>query len=341
MTNIYFFFDNSDNAPDPYSKVERQNRYIRNSMYTSNHLTYVGSSTHTHGTSGWNCAGTQVTSAYLWDNANDGMAEHAHGEPSWSIASANNSPPYYGLDIIYCDLNEWLLHQRQFPEDAVFPSTTSLTEDETLERFTSADGKYIFNGIPGSTGGSSDLHSHYISGNVQSIDPIVRSYGTSGAYPGHANHYHSVSATSSSTYQEPATVTTRFYKASANTLKAQAGSVVFVDGSFPTDYFTLLTSWDNMHLKAGNMNPTFSGSDSHQHSASGTSGTPSSTTNNCSYSPDGGSPWTTYVNTFSHTHNWSVTLSSGSNVPLSVYLIPVVLTVEIRKRSPSTSVVII
>ena len=287
MTNLYIFWKESYDPPVPWTRLTSANKYLRCSSSTANHWTNVGSTTHTH------------------------------TEPaSWTIGSANNTPPGYGLDIIYMDLAQWELYERRFPDGSVLLSNGSLVDSGYLSRFTSADGYYIYNTTPGTTTGSTSTHVHSVSGTT-GVDA-----STSGRMSGiyvelSVPHSHTISLTSSSTYPQPVSVVTRLYEVLAQTSKAISGTVVLVDDT-PTANFTILTAWNGANIKSGNSDPVVSGSDTHTQTFSGSSSTYGS---NYVASYDGG--W--YTIFAPHSHTISGNLVAASHVPASKYVVPAVL----------------
>lgn len=319
MTNLYIFWKESSDPPVPWTRLTSANKYLRCSSSTANHWTNVGSTTHTHTVSGYSCGNSTPTA--LTENYMSGYISHAvhtHTEPaSWTIGSANNTPPGYGLDIIYMDLAQWELYERRFPDGSVLLSNGSLVDSGYLSRFTSADGYYIYNTTPGTTTGSTSTHTHSVSGTT-GLDA-----STSGRFSGldvevNASHSHTVSLTSSSTYPQPVSVVTRLYEVLAQTSKAISGTVVLVDDT-PTVNFTILSAWNGANIKSGNSDPVVSGSDTHTQTFSGSSST-YGTNNVASY--EGGTWWTI---TAPHSHTISGNLVAASHVPASKYVVPAVL----------------
>jgi len=330
MTNIYFFWKGENAPPNPYYLLSRTNKYVRLSSTLSDHLTTTGSSSHTHSVSGFTCGGVNngKADADYYGVSTKAINGHNHGAPSsYTIGSANNAPAYKGLDLIYVDFTTWLTNLRNLPRYAVVPSTTALQEDSTFARYSDIDNYYIMNAQPGTSGGSNSDHVHSVSGTMQNTDAYRDSEGTTGWSSRRANHSHTISGNSDGGSSVPATMTTRFYEATSDTIRLQAGSVVFADGSY-SDIFSLLSSWAGKNLKAGNSNPTASGSDTHTHSGSGVSS--GYTALGTAYYVGPNPPqWVVDGNT--HTHNWSISLAASSVVPPSVYLIPLELTVTIWK----------
>jgi len=263
------------------------------------------------------------------------MDTHTHSQGSWSIANANNLPPGYALDIIYMDMTLWDTTVRTFPNGSVVMSNGVLTDSE-LTRFSSADGKFIYNNTPGSTKGTDTTHTHLVTGTIASRTPSVAGYAyyNNGGIDENANHSHSISITSSSASSLPQILTTRLYYTLQETSKALAGIVVFVDGSVGADW-SILTGWANSNLVSGNSDPTLSGSDTHTQTITG---------NSKNYNASGRIVDTGFGEPScvdNHAHYISATLTSTSVVPESKYVIPAVLLNTLYKKSSGAQVRII
>lgn len=329
MTNIYIFWKETADPPSPWTRLTRTNQYLRCNSSTAKHWTSVGSSTHipvpSSNYTSYSNNTVPATSPYSTYYTED----HRHLLTA-SYPSANNTPPAYGLDIIYMDLTLWESTKRIFPDGTVLVSNGVLTDAGYLSRFTDADDKFIVNTTPGTTAGSTSTHSHSTNASVgNSPVPIITATGN-GAKLANAgtvhNHGGSVSISSTSTYQEPAYVVTRLYEVLAETTKTLSGTVVFVDG-IPGSLWSILTTWNGKNLKSGNYNPTFGGSDTHSHTLSGTLATWQPTLG--IESIDGGFVATSYI----HNHTYS-SATTDSNIPSSRYLIPVrLLTTVYRPMS--------
>lgn len=335
MPNIYVFWKSASNPPVPWTRLTRQGKYVRFASSFGSFLTEAGAATHNHGNSmsSFSC-GNSTPTAPDYCTYDDCAAVHIHSNPTnWSIGAANNAPPYYGLDIIYMDLAAWEANERRFPAGAIILSSQALTTDATLTRFLSADDKFIKNTTPGETGGSTNTHSHSCVGTTGATTPSTRK-GHASLYPcidPPASHTHNVNLTSSSTYVPPKQLVTRLYEALALTLKSQVGTVVFCDGD-PGSSWEVLAGWAGANLKAGNSDPTISGSDTHAQTISG-----NSTSVSLPGYDWGNTEGECTIVRNPHYHSINATLSSASHVPLSVLLVPIKLLVELQAPKSASS----
>jgi hypothetical protein len=332
MTNIYVFWKTANDPPSPWTRLTRRGRYVRFTDSFANHLSQVGAATHNHGNTmgSYNCgSGNELSYGSEYSTA---MPAHSHTNPSWTISSNNNDPPYYGLDIIYMDLATWEAEECRFPEGAVILSSQGLSESEYLARFTAADGKFILNTTPGVTGGNTNTQRHRCQGTTGSYGSGT--YWVGGGYDQCARcpngHAHAVDLYSDYKYQGPRQLVTRLYEALAQTLNAQAGTVVFCDGT-PSSNWEILTGWKDANLMPGNSDPTLSGADSHTQAISGNS---SSVTLDSTHASD--APFNVVVQLI-HSHAISATLSAASHVPLSVLLVPIKLKATLTPPEPPAS----
>ena len=318
MTNAYIFWKLVTDPPSPFQRLTRTNQYLRFDDTTSNHWTEVGSATHNHTISNYSCGNGSPTLASSGDTTLYAMSQHTHAEPSsWTVATNNNNPPAYGLDIIYCDLT--LFEQlASLPEGSVVISNGQLI-DENLSRFSDADGKYIINAEPGTTSGTTTPQSPSVSGNTGSTGSIstVKSGSATSSLTIPLSHSHSISLSSNALYSEPRNLVTRLYEVVSQTSRLLQETVIFVDGETGSNW-EILDSWTGANLKSGNSDPTISGSDTHTHTFSGNSGNNSSGSKSVAYGNDVYS-----VSTQPHTHSVSGTLASSSHIPSSRKVIPV------------------
>ncbi len=337
MTNLYIFWRKTTDPPSPWTRLTRTNQYLRFNSNTGNHWTQTGATTHTHGKSNFAVGNsihsgpsqTRTGSSYDWI-----QSTHTHAfdffDDGITIGSANNNPIGFGLDIIYMDLATWESSVRSFPEGSIIMSNGSLV-DANLERYSAADGKYIVHTTPETTVGTTTSHSHNVA-----CPATEDEHGATGAAGGMAPvqvrgdrglyHNHSFSFASEAKYVEPKTLVTRLYHAVRKTSKAIAGSVVFVDGNV-TSNWQIISGWDGYNLKAGNSDPTTSGSDTHTHTASGNSSVydgPDAFTNDLYLDR------TCYD---SHYHPITGDLTAASHVPSSRYIIPARLLNTLVKMS--------
>ena len=323
MPNIYVFWKSAADPPAPWTRLTRQGKYVRFTDSFNNHLGTTGDTTHNHGSmSSFTCGtGAPSYNSNAWANS---MVPHTHPQPSWSIGSASNNPPYYGLDLIYTDLTNWEANERRFPAGAVIMSSQVLAEDAYLARFTAADGKFILNTSPGATGGSSSSHNHNCQGTTGSATGAGVAQGGSIINSGREqSHTHTVNLNSDSKYTEPRKLVTRLYAALALTLSAQVGTVVFCSGT-PGDNWEVLAGWKDANLVPGNSDPTLSGSDTHDQSIAGNS----SAFTSSSYTYYSGLV-SVYALCVTHNHTIAATLSTVSHVPQSILLIPIKLKAEL------------
>lgn len=258
-----------------------------------------------------------------------------HPVTGYSIANSNNNNPIgWGLDIIYVDITTWENSIRSFPEGAVIMSNGVLT-DASLERYSSADGKYIVHTTPETTVGTTTPQNHTINGSLGSVQGVifVNAYYTQWRGDRALHHEHTFSIASESKYTEPRNLVTRLYRALYDTSIAVADSVVFVDGSVSANW-EILTGWSGGNLKASNSNPTLSGSDTHTQTFSGNSSTydgPNAFTN---LAPIHFSIWN------AHYHPITGTLASTSHVPLSRYIVPARLLNTLKKNKERVMVIV-
>jgi hypothetical protein len=331
MANIYVFWKSANDPPSPWNRLTRQGRYVRFTDSVANHLSQVGAATHNHGNtmSSYNCgSGNELSYGADYSTA---MPAHSHSNPSWTISSNNNDPPYYGLDIIYMDFAAWEADECRFPQGAVILSSQALTTSNELSRFMAADTKFIMNTTPGATGGTTNTERHLCQGTTGSNGSGT--YWVGGGYDECAQsqaHIHTVSLYSDYKYQGPRQLVTRLYEALAQTLNAQTGTVVFCDGT-PGSNWEIQTGWKDANLMPGDSNPTLSGSDNHTQSISGNSSSATLPSTDAS-----GAPYNVTVQRI-HSHAISATLSSASHVPLSILLVPVKLKVTLSPPEPPAS----
>jgi len=324
MTNIYIFWKETSDPPSPWTRLTRTNQYLRCNNNIANHWTNTGSTTHNHSNtvSSFSCS-TSISNGLMhnYGSGTYGHAPHNHSAPSsWSFSSANNTPPSYGLDIIYMDLTQWETYEKRFPDGSVILSNGVLIDSGYLTRFTSADGYYINNTTPGTISGSSSTHAHTISGTT-ATNATSSSQGTwtSGISEALSNHSHAISLTSSSTYPEPANIVTRLYEVLTLTAKAVAGTVVFIDGTVSGSIWSILSSWNGYSIKSGNSNPTLSGSDTHTQTFSGNTNSYGVGGVRSDVDGDDG------VVLRPHYHTVSGTLTAANHTPYSKYVVPAVL----------------
>jgi len=219
----------------------------------------------------------------------------------------------------------------------VVVSANVLATGSKFARFSSADGKFIYNAAPGTLVGSTSTHSHSLSGTSGSAGSsgspttgewIPRSYAAE-----EGSHTHTMSATSTSIYKEPAYIQTRLYEALQETDDALKDVVVFLDGA-PSANWEVLTSWNGKSLKAGDVDPTLGGSDTHGHTYSGTS---SSRSESWDYSStDSIQGYYGWVTAATHDHSFSGNLADASNIPPSIQLTPYKLLNTILKTNTRT-----
>lgn len=323
MTNLYVFWRLATDPPAPWTRLTRTNQYLRCNATPANHWTQTGATTHVHPTVSGFAVGNSVhagaASTHTGSALDDIMGIHNdHTAPgSYSISSNNNNPPGLGLDIIYMDLSTWEAEVRSFPEGAVIMSNGALV-DAALERYSTADGKYIYHGEPEVSVGTSTPQSHTVAGTTgvtYGVSYVIASMAQTNVGDRSLTHSHTFSIASESKYVEPRNLVTRLYRALKDTSRALAGSVVFVDGSVGANW-EILTGWAGGNLKGGDSDPTLSGSDTHTQTFSGNSSTydgPNAFDNR--YTPDR----TCYS---SHYHTISGTLDEANHVPSSRLIVP-------------------
>jgi len=257
-----------------------------------------------------------------------------HPVTGYSIDNSNNNnPPGWGLDIIYTDLVTWESSVRSFPEGSVIMANGTLA-DASLERYSAADGKYIVHTTPETTVGTSTPQSHTVSGSLGNVQGMVFSDGwfTQDVGDRAIHHGHTFSFASEAKYVEPRNLVTRLYHALQNTSRAVAGSVVFVDGSVGANW-EILTGWAGGNLKAGNSDPSLTGSDTHEQSLSGNS----STYNGPNAFSD------LYYDRYCwdyHYHPITGSLAAASHVPSSRLIVPARLVKNLSKQRTSAPQII-
>jgi|GEM_PF-1328964 hypothetical protein len=337
MTNIYVFWRKLTDPPSPWTRLTRTNKYLRFESTVSQFWDDIGATTHTH-TAGEFTIGDSVHSGEFATRSGSSydwiMLTHAHDfdffDPGITVGNANNNPIGFGLDIIYMDLATWETSVRSFPEGSIIMSNGALV-DASLERYTTADGKYIVHAEPETVVGTTTPHSHTVAC-PSGIDDAYGSSSTPASMTPYQvvgdrglGHNHTFSFESEAKYVEPKTLVTRIYHAMQNTSKAVAGTVVFVDGSVTANW-QILTGWDGYNLKAGNSDPTTSGSDTHTHTASGNTSVydgPNAFTNDL---------YLDRVCYDSHYHPVSGSVGSGTHIPASKKIIPARLVKDLIKQ---------
>jgi len=328
MTNLYVFWRKVADPPSPWTRLTRTNQYLRFNGTPGNHWTRTGATTHTHPSASINVGnsvhGGEMVTRLTPTNNDSIMGMHNHPVAGYSIENSNNNnPPGWGLDIIYMDLATWESSVRSFPEGTIIMSNGVLT-DASLERYSSADGKYIVHTTPETTVGTTTPQNHTVSGSLSEVQGVVFSDGSFAQLVGDRalHHSHTFSFASEAKYVEPRNLVTRLYHALQNTSRAVAGSVVFVDGSVSANW-EILTGWAGGNLKAGNSDPTLSGSDTHEQSLSGNSST---------YNGPNAFSDLHYDRCWDyHYHPIAGSLAAASHVPLSRYIVPARLLNTIRK----------
>jgi hypothetical protein len=327
--NIFVFWRPSADPPLPWTRLTRQGRYCRFTDSVAYHLAQVGASTHYHAntmSSVW--IGNSNTSTNYSDGGVTLLGNHAQGSPSaWSISAVNNDPAWYGLDLIYMDLAVWESVEKRFPDGAIILSSEALTDAGFMERFTAADGKYIVNTVPETTGGVTENKQHYCTANTGTGKGAVneQSSGRTGL-ASYTDHTHPAAAWSSANTNEPRNLTTRLYEILALTLMAKTGTVVFCDG-VPGSNWEVQSGWTGANLKSGNSNPTLSGADSHGQSISGNTGAHNGQLGAASGSWEGS--YNVAYAPIDHVHPFSATLATEDHIPVSSLLVPYKLKVEL------------
>jgi hypothetical protein len=258
-----------------------------------------------------------------------------HPVTGYSIANSNNNNPIgWGLDIIYIDITAWENSIRSFPEGAIIMSNGTLV-DANLERYSAADGKYIVHTTPETSVGTNTPQSHNVSGSLGNVKGVVFVNAFYNQWSGDRaiDHSHTFSFASEAKYVEPRNLVTRLYHALHKTSKAVAGSVVFVDGSVGANW-EILTGWAGGNLKAGNSDPSLTGSDTHTQSLSGNSSTYDGPNAFANLAPIYCSIWN------AHYHPISGTLASTNHIPLSRYIVPARLLNTLTKNKERVMVIV-
>lgn len=338
MTNLYVFWKKVTDPPSPWTRLTRTNQYLRFNGTPANHWTQTGATSHTHPSATINVGNSVHTGE---EGSHDGspndsvMGSHNdHPVTGYSLTTNNNNPPGWGLDIIYVDMATWESSIRSFPEGSIIMSNGVLT-DASLERYSAADGKYIVHATPETTVGTTTPQSHTVSGSLGAVQGVVfiNAYFTQWRGDRALGHEHTFNFASEAKYVEPRNLVTRLYHALQNTSKAVAGSVVFVDGAVSANW-EILTGWSGGNLKAGNSDPSLTGSDTHVQSLSGNSSTydgPNAFTN---LAPIHFPIWN------AHYHPLTGSLASASHVPSSRLIVPARLVKNLSKQRTSAPQII-
>lgn len=321
MTNLMAFWSGGT-PPSPWQKVTTwDGKYLRFGNTYSQHGTTGGSATHYHTTTNWSVGNNSTSSQYTEIGSVSKLKAHTHAAPaSPTVASANNDPLYYTLELIYMDLAEWESSERRFPQGTIVLSDAVISWSP-VARFTSADGKLIKLGTAGSTGGSNTA-SHTVTGNLQdnssgvSLDNFMQQWSA----PNNVSHGHAISATSSAKTTLPKHVRTRLYRFTETSDRAEAGIICFVDNT-PTAKWTLI-DWSDCFLYSSDGNPNTQGVSTHNHT--GVSCTSSGYTATASAVIYGENSAAVAANP--HTHNVTFDLATANHEPPFVNLVPVKLT---------------
>ena len=338
MTNLYVFWKKVTDPPSPWTRLTRTNQYLRFNGSTSNHWGQTGATTHTHPSATITIGNSvHLTELSILHSSpvKKVMGPHSdHPVTNYSISSNNNTPPGWGLDIIYMDLTTWETSVRSFPEGSIIMSNGALV-DANLERYIAADGKYIVHTTPEAAVGTNTAHSHTISGNLGNATGSINStaYYTSLQGDEVATHSHTFNFASEAKYVEPRNLVTRLYHALHKTSKAVAGSVVFVDGSVSANW-EILTGWAGGNLKSGNSDPSLTGSDTHTQSLSGNSST-----------YDGpnvfaGNGYPSVIGWSAHYHPITGSMAEANHVPSSRLIVPARLVKNLSKQRTSAPQII-
>lgn len=340
---MYVFWRKVEDPPSPWTRLTRTNHYLRFSSNTADHWTQTGSSAHTHIDVSPNTVGspTFLKSMKIKDYGYypyNIMYDHIHSL-SISCNNNNNNPIGFGLDIIYVDLATWEEYIKSFPVGAVILSNGVLS-DVSLERYSIADGKFIVHAVPETVVGTTTPQSHSVDcsllrgGSGTSEESAIATalwYYKRGDKAEEHGHYFSTN--SESKYVEPRNLVTRLYHVLSVVSKALKETVIFVDGSVGENW-EILTSWAGGNIKAGNSNPTLSGSDTHTQTISSNSSTYKATHR---FVPDEGTiPHTVYED---HYHTYSGSLTDANHVPPSRYIVPARLLNTLSENNESVIVV--
>ena len=341
---MYVFWRKAEDPPSPWTRLTRTNNYLRFSSDTADHWDQTGSSTHKHIDVSPNTIGSPIflksleIEDYYGSFPYNIMYDHIHSLII-SCNNNNNNPIGFGLDIIYVDLTTWEETIKSFPVGAIILSNGILV-DASLERYSIADGKFIVHTSPETVVGTTTPQLHSVDFSL-----LKDGSGTSEKfaiaipwYYGRGNeakeHEHYFSANSESKYVEPRNLVTRLYHVINTASKALKETVIFVDGSVGENW-EILTSWAGGNIKAGNSDPTLSGSDFHTQTISGTSSTYEGTHR---FIRDKGG---TILHTVyeDHYHTYSGSLTAANHVPPSRYIVPARLLNTISEDKESVVVI--
>lgn len=281
-TKLYAFWELSGSPPSPWYKVSTyNNKFLRITSNTSSALGTGGNLTHTHSLGSGHTISTANDATNISFTPGTSVLQsygtgHNHGIGTVAISEVSNNPSYYTLSLIAIDLNEFINSQRRLPKGTVVASNSSIST-EGFSRLSTADGKLIkLSDEPGNSY-ENTTHIHGFTGSLSNYQSSA-GQTNSGDIPLISGpmgdvHTHGVStlSTSSQTLM-PARIQTRLYKITADpyTSSVPINTVLFVDGSISgfTDYFEIISAWNDRFIEAADSNPTQIGSNIHNHGTS-------------------------------------------------------------------------
>ena len=354
MVNVYALWISTGSPSGNWSVMDSSpdGKYFRQ-MRTA--FSTGGGATHSLSTTGTNSVGDYTSSDYGKNDmevqaVKSILSTHDHSLSSVTAGAADNAPSYYNFRLIKCEIGAFFASERKLPRYSVMASTTTLSATG-LSRHTAADGRLvkISYSTVGGIGGS-ETHRHALSGttsdaslNVVYVDSSFTPYDICGAPSGDGTHNHPLT----SKYTEyadskPARIVTRLYEVTTtNTSVIPTNAVLWVDGSITgyTDQLELLTAWNSKFLESGNQDAASSGADTHNHGSAATGTLSTCNRSAVSRANQLGYYETTYVIKTTHTHTFSVGLSTTNidHKPLYWSLIPVRVKADINATQTKTT----
>ena len=316
--NVYCFWKGGT-VPSPWSrKTYWDGRYVKLSTGSGDHGTTGGNGSHTHtGTTNWSIGNCSSGGDVVTSGGTGMMDLHTHSSPSSvTVSSANNTPTYYTLELIYTDYDTWENTDRTLPAGAVILSQAAISGWTGVSRFSSADGKLIKLGTAGSTGGSLE-HTHDVSGTLPSggasLGVLCSSLGTVAKY---LSHTHTFSITTAGKSIWPKHVKTRLYEVTTTTDRIVEGAILFFDSTPSGNWEAATSTFQDCFLCPNDESPTQYGTNTHTHtSLTGTS----SSYNSGNINPFRSAPEVQGA-VQPHTHSFSFELTSANHEPEYVYL---------------------
>lgn len=353
MVNVYALWISTGSPSGNWSVMDStpDGKYFRQK---STAFSTGGASTHSLSTTGTNTIGDYTSSDYGKNDmaealgVKSALSTHNHSLSSVTAGAADNAPSYYTFRLIKCEIGTFFASERKLPRYSVMASTTTLSATG-LSRHTAADGRLVkisYSTVGGTGGGST--HRHALSGttsdaslNVVYVDSFSTPYDICRAGDGTHNHPLTSKYTEYAD-SKPARIVTRLYEVTTtNTSVIPTNAVLWVDGSITgyTDQLELLTAWNSKFLESGNQDAASSGADTHNHGSAATGNLTTCNRSAVSRANQLGHNETTYVIKTTHTHTFSVGLSTTNidHKPLYWSLIPVRVKADINATQTKTT----